>query len=103
MHFQTEQEKVSVGSEKVAVGSEKVAVGSEKVAVGINNFTPKAKEKMQAAIELLRDKEYFGRSDIAEIFEESNTSAGILLNQMKSAKVVEPVTGHGKGKFRIKI
>ena len=38
----------------------------------------------------------------AEIFEESNTSAGILLNQMKSAKVVEPVTGHGKGKFRIK-
>ena len=97
-----DSEKVAVGSEKVAVGSEKVAVGSEKVAVGINNFTPKAKEKMRAAIELLRDKEYFGRSDIAEIFEESNTSAGILLNQMKSAKVVEPVTGHGKGKFRIK-
>ena len=42
----------------------------------------------------------FGRSDIMEIVGISITAAGNLLTKLKDAHLIQPVSGHGKGKYR---
>lgn len=42
----------------------------------------------------------FGRNDIMEITSVSITAAGNLLNKLKEAELIEPVTGQGKGKYK---
>lgn len=42
----------------------------------------------------------FGRSDIADITNESVTSAGNLINKMKKTELIEPVRGFGKSKYK---
>ena len=42
----------------------------------------------------------FGRNDIMEIIAVSITAAGNLLNKLKEAELIEPVSGQGKGKYK---
>lgn len=42
----------------------------------------------------------FSRADIIQMFHIAPSSAGKLLNKMKKAGLIEPVTGQGKGKYR---
>ncbi len=45
----------------------------------------------------------FGRNDIMETLNISSTAAGNLISKMKEAKLIEPLSGHGKGKYRFKM
>ena len=42
----------------------------------------------------------FGRKDVMEITGVAQTASGNLINKMKAAGLVEPVSGMGKGKYR---
>lgn len=45
----------------------------------------------------------FGRSDIAAITKDSVTAAGNLIAKLRSADLIEPVRGFGKGKYKFKV
>jgi len=45
----------------------------------------------------------FGRSDIAAITKDSVTAAGNLIAKLRSADLIEPVRGSGKGKYKFKV
>ncbi len=42
----------------------------------------------------------FSRADIMEVVGISDTSAGDLIQRLKKSSLIEPVTGHGKGKYK---
>ena len=44
----------------------------------------------------------FGRKDVAGMIGVSQTAAGNLINKMKTASLIEPVSGLGKGKYKFK-
>ncbi|MCI8275611.1 MAG: cell filamentation protein [Lachnospiraceae bacterium] len=48
------------------------------------------------------DQTIFGRSDVMEIIEIKPSRASELLKEMKDRGVIEPVSGHGKGKYRFR-
>ena len=50
----------------------------------------------------LSDADWFGRSEVIEILGGSDSRAGKLLRKMLKAGMIEPVKGHGKGRYRFK-
>ncbi len=42
----------------------------------------------------------FSRVDVMEITKLSDTSSGDLLKRMRDNNLIEPVSGHGKGKYK---
>ena len=44
----------------------------------------------------------FGRSDVQKILGLKPTRSTELLREMTKQEIIEPVTGHGKGKYRFK-
>jgi len=46
------------------------------------------------------DAEFFSRKDIMEVCGIQVSSAGEVLSKLKETRVIEPVVGHGKGKYR---
>lgn len=44
----------------------------------------------------------FGRSDVMQVIDIKSSRASDLLKEMVEHNVIEPVTGHGKGKYRFK-
>lgn len=49
------------------------------------------------------DAQFFGRKEIKEVCAVETTTAGDLLDKLKACNAVEPVNGHGKGKYRFVI
>lgn len=92
-----EQEKVAFGQEKVAFEQEKVAFEQEISNLKINMPT---KEKLLALFERYEYEFAFGRTDIMQICNLAASSAGKMINRLKEFKLIEPVTGHGKGKYK---
>lgn len=102
-----EPEKVVFEQKKVMIEQEEVAIESRKVAIGetlnATNFTESTKRKIKKLYETFGVQTIIGRSDIVKVTGESLTAAGKLINKMKEVGLLEPVTGHGKGKYRFKI
>ena len=46
--------------------------------------------------------EVFGRSAVTELLELKNSGASKLLSSLLRADIIEPVSGHGKGKYKFK-
>ena len=46
--------------------------------------------------------EVFGRSAVMEILELKESGASKLLSNLMQADIIEPVSGHGKGKYKFK-
>ena len=44
----------------------------------------------------------FGRSDVMEVMDVKPSRASELLRDMKEQGIIEPVSGHGKGKYRFR-
>lgn len=107
LNYQVPIEKVSIDSEKVMIENENVAIRDEKVlfrqTLNQTYFTEATKRKIMSLYEKFGDQFIIGRSDIVKVTGDSLTAAGKLINKMKSAELIEPVKGHGKGKYRFKI
>ena len=112
------EEKSSIGEEKSSIGEEKSSIGEEKSSIGEEKSSiAKRKERFFALIvdyklngnlmnnlSLIFDKfnnvEFFGRNEVMTICDIKTSRAGDLLRILKECKVIEPISGHGKGQYR---
>ena len=88
------EEKVDIGDTKVDIES----VISEKG----SDFSVKTIVHIQRLFEKFGFDEVFGRSAVMEILELKGSGASKLLSNLVQADIIEPVSGHGKGKYKFK-
>ena len=94
--------------EKVDIQDEKVDIQSEKVDIQ-RLLSPKQKDfsvRTTVHVHRLFDQfgfdEIFGRSAVMKLLELKESGASKLLANLVQADVIEPVSGHGKGKYKFK-
>ena len=65
-------------------------------------FQPKTTSHILKLREAFPGQSIFGRSDVMSVIEIKPSRASDLLKDMAEHGIIEPVTGHGKGKYRFK-
>ncbi len=98
--------KLSIDPAKLSIDPAKLSIDPAKLSIddAINRLSVKSnvKENSKKLFAFMRFDGIFGRSEIIEITSVSPTSAGALINILKGAELIEPVRGHGKGKYKFK-
>ena len=95
------EEKVDMGNAKVNIENEKVDIESVLSEKG-SNFSVKTTVHIHRLFEKFGFDEVFGRSAVMEILELKGSGASKLLSNLVQADIIEPVSGHGKGKYKFK-
>ena len=89
-----EPEKVNIDSEKANIENKKVNIEED--------FTAKTASHVRKLQEALGKEIVFGRSDVQRVLGLKPTRCTALLREMAEHGIIEPVTGHGKGKYRFR-
>ncbi len=89
-----ENEKVDIQDPKVDIES----VLSEKD----SGFSAKTTVHIHRLFEKFAFDEVFERSAVMELLELKGSGASKLLSNLVQADIIEPVSGHGKGKYKFK-
>ena len=103
-----ENEKVDIGDKKVDIGDKKVDIENEKVTIEnvisekSNNFSAKTTIHIHRLFEKFGFDKVFGRSAVMEVLELKGSGTSKLLSNLVQADIIEPVLGHGKGKYKFK-
>ena len=87
-------EKPDIGAAKPDIGGLKADIETE--------FHPKTVSHILKLREAFPGQTIFGRSDVMRVINIKPSSASDLLKKMVVSGVIEPVPGHGKGKYRYK-
>ena len=102
------KEKVDIRVAKVDIQDKKVDIQNKKVdIVSIlaergGSFSIKTTVHIHRLFEKFGFDEVFGRSAVMEILELKESGASKLLSNLMQADIIEPVSGHGKGKYKFK-
>ena len=88
------EEKVDIGDTKVDIESVLSEKGSD--------FSAKTTVHIHRLFEKFGFDEVFGRSAVMELLELKGSGASKLLSNLVQADIIEPVSGHGKGKYKFK-
>lgn len=80
---------------------EKVNIEREKANIE-DSFTAKTASHVCKLLEEFGCQTIFGRSDVQKILGLKPTRSTALLREMAEHEIIEPVSGHGKGKYRFK-
>ena len=88
------KEKVDIQDQKVDIESVLSAKGSD--------FTVKTTVHIHRLFEKFGFDGVFGRSAVMELLELKSSGASKLLSNLVQADIIEPVSGHGKGKYKFK-
>ena len=88
------EEKVDIGDKKVDIESVLSEKGSD--------FSVKTTVHIHRLFEKFGFDEVFGRSAVMELLELKGSGASKLLSNLVQADIIEPVSGHGKGKYKFK-
>lgn len=96
-----ETEKPDIDSAKVNIDSEKANIENKKVNIR-EEFTAKTASHVRKLQEALGKEIVFGRSDVQRVLDLKPTRCTALLREMAEHGIIEPVTGHGKGKYRFR-
>ena len=102
------EEKVDIGDTKVDIENEKVDIQDQKVDIENvlsekgSDFSIKTTVHIHRLFEKFGFDEVFGRSAVMELLELKGSGASKLLSDLVQADIVEPVSGHGKGKYIFK-
>ena len=88
------EEKVDIQDEKVDIESVLSEKGSD--------FSVKTTVHIHRLFEKFGFDEVFGRSAVMELLELKGSGASKLLSNLVQADIIEPVSGHGKGKYKFK-
>ena len=102
------EEKVDIGDTKVDIENEKVDIRDEKVDIESvlseksSDFSVKTTIHIHRLFEKFGFDEVFGRSAVMELLELKASGASKLLSNLVKADIIEPVSGHGKGKYKFK-
>lgn len=67
-----------------------------------SDFSIKTAVHIHRLFEKLGFDEVFGRSAVMELLELKGSGASKLLSNLVKADIIEPVSGHGKGKYKFK-
>lgn len=65
-----------------------------------NDFQPKTASHILRLREAFPGQRIFGRSDVMKVIDMKSSRASDLLKKMAEHGIIEPVSGHGKGKYR---
>ena len=102
------EEKVDIGDTKVDIENEKVDIQDQKVDIENilsekgSDFSIKTTVHIHRLFEKFGFDEVFGRSAVMELLELKGSGASKLLSDLVQADIIEPVSGHGKGKYKFK-
>ena len=88
-------------TEKANIDSEKVNIEEKKVNIE-DVFTSKTASNVRKLQEALGTESAFGRSDMERVLSLKPTRCTALLREMAEHGIIEPVSGHGKGKYRFR-
>ena len=94
-------EKVDIESAKVDIRNRKVDIESVLSEKG-RDFSVKTTIHIHRLFEKFGFDEVFGRSAVMELLELKASGASKLLSNLVKADIIEPVSGHGKGKYKFK-
>lgn len=80
---------------------EKVDIELKKVDILLKSygFTPKTSKNIQIIYNEYKNN-IFGRTDIIKILDYSNAGASKFIKQLLDRRIIIPVRGYGKGKYR---
>ena len=95
------KEKVDIQGVKVDIQDAKVDIESVLSAKG-SDFTVKTTVHIHRLFEKFGFDEVFGRSAVMELLELKSSGASKLLSNLVQADIIEPVSGHGKGKYKFR-
>ncbi|RHT35745.1 hypothetical protein DW790_12120 [Firmicutes bacterium AM31-12AC] len=104
-----ERRKVDIGDAKVDIESAKVDIRNRKVDIESvlsekgRDFSVKTTIHIHRLFEKFGFDEVFGRSAVMELLELKASGASKLLSNLVKADIIEPVSGHGKGKYKFKM
>ena len=102
------EEKVDIGDSKVDIENEKVDIQDKKVDIESvlsekgSDFSVKTTIHIHRLFEKFGFDEVFGRSAVMELLELKGSGASKLLSNLVQADIIEPVSGHGKGRYKFK-
>ncbi|WP_371297477.1 hypothetical protein [Ruminococcus sp.] len=103
------EEKADIGDAKVDIESAKVDIRNRKVDIESvlsekgRDFSVKTTIHIHRLFEKFGFDEVFGRSAVMELLELKASGASKLLSNLVKADIIEPVSGHGKGKYKFKM
>ena len=83
------------------IGSGKANIEEKKVNIE-ETFTEKTASHVRKLREALGTETAFGRSDVQRVLDLKPTRCTALLREMAEHGIIEPVSGHGKGKYRFR-
>ncbi len=95
------KEKVDIENRKVDIRDEKVDIKSILSENG-SDFSVKTAAHIHRLFEKFGFDEFFGRSAVMELLKLKSSGASKLLSNLVQADIIEPVRGHGKGKYKFK-
>ena len=102
------EEKVNIEDKKVDIESRKVDIQDKKVDIEsvltgkVSNFSVKTTTHIRGLFEKFGFDEIFGRSAVMELLDLKGSGASKLLSNLVQAEIIEPVSGHGKGKYKFR-
>ena len=102
------EEKEDIGDLKVDIENEKVDIQERKVDIESvlsekgSDFSVKTIVHIHRLFEKFGFEEVFGRSAVMELLELKGSGASKLLSNLVQADIIEPVSGHGKGRYKFK-
>lgn len=95
------KEKVDIEDTKVDIEPHKVDIESV-LSDKTNHFSKKTNEHIYHLFEKFGFNNVFGRSAIMELLNLKSSSASRFISKLVQANIIEPVVGHGKGKYKFK-
>lgn len=95
------EERVDIGDAKVDIRNRKVDIESVLPEKG-SDFSVKTTIHIHRLFEKFGFDEVFGRSAVMELLGLKGSGASKLLSNLVQTDIIEPVSGHGKGKYKFK-
>ena len=106
MHVDFKGQKPTIDAKKPTIDGKKTTIETKKakieLAVEESSFNKTAKENLLKFVRGVELDEIFGVSRVREIVVCGASSASAALKKLQALDLIEPVTGHGKGKYRFK-
>jgi len=95
-------EKVDIETEKVDIETKKVDIGTKKVDIGSLKFSKRTVHYIEILFDEYGYNRVFGRSDMMVLVGLKSSAVSNLISKLLEVGIIEPVTGHGKGKYKFK-
>ena len=100
--------RVAIGDTKVGIENTKVDIQDRKVDIESvlsekgSDFSVKTTVHIHRLFEKFGFDDVFGRSAVMELLGLKSSGASKLLSNLVQADIIEPVSGHGKGRYKFK-